>query len=194
MATTLNSEGASVPTLPEVLPAGDIELRRWRVTHLDDLMAAIESSFADLRRWMPWAQTMPSRDEEESVLVEGEQSFNEGEDFGYLLWELATGELVGGAGLHRRIGPGAIEIGYWVRSDRTGRGYATATAKALTEAAFAHLPDVQRVEIHPDRANLASAAVPRKLGYTLSREEERERLSESQSGMSQIWVIERSLV
>src|SRR5688572_13269773 len=157
-------------------------------------MAAIESSFAELRQWMPWAQTMPSRDEEETVLLEGEQSFDQGEDFGYLLWEIATGELVGGAGLHRRIGPGAIEIGYWVRSDRTGRGYATATAKALTEAAFAHLPDVQRVEIHPDRANLASAAIPPKLGYTLSREEERERLSESQSGMSQIWVIERPLV
>jgi RimJ/RimL family protein N-acetyltransferase len=157
-------------------------------------MAAIEASFAELRHWMPWAQRMPTREEEEAVLAEGERSFEAGNDFAYSLWEIATDELVGTAGLMRRVGPNAIEIGYWVRSDRTGRGYATATARALTEAAFEYLPDVVRVEIHPDRANLASTAVPQKLGYTLRREDEREPFSESQSGISQIWTMERPAV
>ena len=88
-------------------------------------------------------------------------------------------------------GPGAIEIGYWVRSDRTSRGYATAAARALTEAAFAHLP-VDQVEIRMDRANRASAAVPLKLGYRLFGHEEREVLTPGHTGRGLIWVRRRS--
>ena len=68
------------------------------------------------------------------------------ETMGFGLFE-ADGELVGGFGLHRRRGPGILEIGYWVRSDRTGRGYATGAARALTQAAFDGFPDVDRLEI-----------------------------------------------
>ena len=46
------------------------------------------------------------------------------------------------------------------RRDHRGRG-------ALTDAAFA-LDGIERVEIHCDEANLRSAAVPRRLGYTLA--------------------------
>ena len=35
----------------------------------------------------------------------------------------------------RRVGPVAIEIGYWIRSDHAGRGYATEAAAILVEAA-----------------------------------------------------------
>ena len=177
--------------MPDVLRAGDIELRRWRRPQLDQLMAAIAQSFEELRPWLPWAQVMPTRAEELDVLAQGERDFDAGENFGFALFEVSTQELVGSAGLMRRIGPGAIEIGYWVRSDRTGRGYASAAARALTDAAFTYLPDVQRVEIHPDRANPASARVPPKLGYRLDREERREPFSDQQSGISQIWLIDR---
>ena len=45
--------------LPDVLPAGAVELRRWRPSQLDQLMEAVAASLPELRRWMPWAQTMP---------------------------------------------------------------------------------------------------------------------------------------
>ena len=41
---------------------------------------------------------------------------------------LPDGALVGGCGLHRRIGPSALEIGYWVHVAHTRRGIATASA------------------------------------------------------------------
>ena len=78
---------------------------------------------------------------------------------------IAGGVLVGGCGLMRRIGPGGLEIGYWVHQAWTRRGLATAASAALVEAAF-RLPGVDRIEIVHDELNVASAGVPRKLGFT----------------------------
>jgi len=61
---------------------------------------------------------------------------------------------------HRSDG---LEIGYWVHAAHTRRGHASAAAAALTTVAFT-LPGIEIVEIHHDRANLASEGVPRKLG------------------------------
>lgn len=72
---------------------------------------------------------------------------------------------MGGTGLHPRVGPGALEIGYWISVRHVGRGYATEAAAALTRVAF-EVHGVERMEIRCDPRNEASAAVPRKLGYT----------------------------
>lgn len=181
----------AVAALPEVLPAGPVELRRSRVDDLDALMTAIESSQTDLARWLPWADPMPTVEDERAVVENMEANFATDNDWGYFLIERHSGELVGGAGLHP-TGRGTAEIGYWVRSDRTRRGYATAAAGALTDAAFQHLPDVQRVVIRMDQANVASAAVPRKLGYRLEGEETgRDIVTSGHTGKGWIWVQTR---
>ncbi len=177
--------------LPEVLPAGAVELRRWRVSHLDWVLSAVSSSLPELQRWLPWARAMPTADEELVVLEEGEADFDADRQWAYLLFEVGSDEMVGGAGLHRRDGPGTVEIGYWVRTDRTGRGYATAAADALTEAAFAHLADVHQVEIRMDEANLASAAIPPKLGYEPIGHRGRAVVVPAHTGRGLVWVRRR---
>jgi RimJ/RimL family protein N-acetyltransferase len=155
-------------------------------------LAAIEASIDDLRRWMDWAADgVPSDSAQREIFRRGEAAFETGAEFGYLLREVGTDEVVGGFGLAPRVGPGAIEMGYWVRSDRQSRGYATAAARALTAAAFEWLPEVQVVEIHVDEGNQASARVPTKLGYRVGRREERERLTPAQTGRFMIWVMDR---
>ncbi len=182
----------AVGALPEVLAAGlVVELRRSRVDDLAALMAAIESSQAALARWLPWADPMPTVEDERAFVENLEAVFATDHDWGYFIIEVDSGALVGGAGLHP-IGRDSAEIGYWVRSDRTGRNYATAAARALTDAAFRHLPDVQRVIIRMDQANVASAAVPRKLGYELEGEEaSREIITSGHTGKGWIWVRTR---
>ena len=95
--------------------------------------------------------------------------------------------VLGMIGLHRRLGPGAIEIGYWTHVDHSGRGYMTAAAQAITRVAEA-LEDVQRVEIHTDEANVRSAAIPPKLGYRLDRVDTRRPEAPAESGRLQIGV------
>jgi ribosomal-protein-serine acetyltransferase len=154
-------------------------------------MAAIAASLTELQLWMPWAQTMPDREVELGVLREGEAAFDADREWQYTLFESSSGQLVGGAGLHYRVGTNVLEVGYWVRSDRTRRGYATAAARALVNAAFTYLPHSERIEIQMDVANLASAAIPPKLGFELLREQDREILAKGHTGRGFVWVLDR---
>ena len=156
---------------PNEVPVGEhgLVLRRLTLDDTGPMLAAVERSLPELRRWMPWSAEQPTMESiREFIEVAGAEAGSD-ETMGYGLFE-PDGEPVGGFGLHARRGPGTLEIGYWVRTDRTGRGYATAAARALTAAAFEHFPEVDRVEIrcHPD--NRASAAIPPKLGYRLDGE------------------------
>ena len=177
--------------LPDVLPAGPIELRRWRQDHLDRILDAVAASFPELHRWMPWAETMPTPAGQLEVLRAGEAAFDADQEWAYVVVEPETEELVGAAGLHPRSGPGTVEIGYWIRTDRTGRGYATDTAGALAAVAFTHLPGLEQVEIRMDQANVASAAVPPKLGFRLLGHEERDILTPGHTGQGLVWVLDR---
>ena len=177
--------------MPDVLEAGPLTLVRWRPQAVDEVLEAVRSSFAELQQWMHWAQTMPTRAQQRTALAAGVIAFDAGTEFGYLFREKSTGAVVGGGGLHRRIGPDAIEIGYWVRTDRHRRGYATIAAETMTDAAFTHLADVDRVEIHMDCSNLASARIPEKLGYRLIRTEPSEKVALGHTGTQYIWETRR---
>lgn len=181
----------SMARLPETLQAGPVELRRWRLEHLDALIDAVTTSLPELSVWMPWAKETPRRDEYGTVLRGFEASFDAGTEFVYGMFESGS-DVVGGCGLHLRGAPVVVEVGYWVRTDRQRRGYATAAARALTTAAFEHLDGVDEVHITMDEANAASARVPSKLRYRLHTEEEREVLAPGHTGRGFRWVVERA--
>ena len=176
-----------VPLPPEVIDAGPLRLGRVRTADAEELAAAVQASLDHLRPWMEWAGPQVAEvDSQRQRIAEAEQRWPEG-DHRYLM-RTADGAVVGGCGLHRRVGPGGIEIGYWVHVDHTGRGYATAAARALTEAGLA-LPDIGRVEIRCDVANVRSQAVPMRLGYRLDRIERRESAAPAEVGQDMVWVM-----
>jgi len=140
---------------------------------------------------MDWAQVMPTPEDLRSVLEAGEAAFDADQEWDYTVYEPVTDTLLGGAGLHRGVEPVALNIGYWTRSDCTGRGYATAATRTLTEVAFTLIRGIQRVEIHMDKANVASAAVPRKLGFRLDHEEVRQVEALGHTGHGLVWVLDR---
>ncbi|WP_083647068.1 GNAT family N-acetyltransferase [Kitasatospora sp. CB01950] len=174
---------------PELLPVGGgAHLRRRRPADAAALNDAVIANLDHLRPYMPWAANAPTLPESQQLSVRGEQVWDEGTDFMYLLGlDADPAVVIGGFGLHGRIGPGALEIGYWVHREHTGRGLATAAARALTEAALA-LPGITRAEIHCDESNAASAAVPRKLGYTLDRIDDEKPTAPAETGRKMIWV------
>ncbi len=179
-------------TPPErMVTASGAVLRRARPSDADAFARAVADSLDHLRRWMPWAVPVAA---EETVqrdrLVIAEATWDDGSDYEFAILDADEQCIIGGCGLMRRIGPSKIEIGYWVHVAHTGRGHATAAARALTEAAWT-LPDVERVEIHCDEANKASAAVPARLGYRLDRIDDDPVVAAGETGRSMIWVAER---
>jgi len=130
------------------------------------LKEAVDSSIDELRPWMPWALEEPQPLEQKVQLLRDFRSqFDRGENFIYGLFSRDESEVVGGSGLHGRVGEGAFEIGYWIRSSRAGQGLATEVSAALTRVGF-EVCGADRIEIHTEPANERSMKIPLKLGYT----------------------------
>ncbi|MBY8876065.1 GNAT family N-acetyltransferase [Actinacidiphila acidipaludis] len=173
----------------ETLSADLAELRRWRMADADALERAIGESLDHLVPWLPWAADH-GRHQTVEFLARSHDEWRTGQAYGYAI--TLGGAVIGGCGLHRRIGPGGLEMGYWIHPRRTGQGLATMAAAALAGQAF-RLAGVHRVEIHHDAANRASGAVARRLGFT---EVERFRVAggpaaPGEVGIDVIWRMSR---
>ena len=176
--------------MPELIETDRLLLRTWRVDDAEALGVAITESLDHLRPWMPWAALEPvAIDDRRKLIVEWDQKFRAGEDVVYGVFH--DGAVVGGTGFHRRIGPGGLEIGYWIHADYTRRGFATELSAALTDAAFT-VQGIDRVEIHHDKDNAASGGVPRALGYLFVEEKAVEAVAPSESGVHCVWVVTRN--
>ena len=91
----------------------------------------------------------------------------------------------------RRLGPGALEIGYWLRAGGHRPGHRDRRGARRSPTPRSPLAGVDRVEIHCDEANIRSAAVPRRLGYRLDRIETDTISAPGDLGRSMIWVTRR---
>jgi RimJ/RimL family protein N-acetyltransferase len=152
-------------------PAYRIETKRLviRCYNPDDaplLAESVTESLEHLRPWMPWVYNEPEPIEEKVQrlkLFRG--NFDLGQNFTYGIFNPEGTKLIGGTGLHTRLGENELEIGYWIHKDYINQGLVTESTAALVKVAF-EMIHVHRLEIHCDPENFASAAIPRKLGFT----------------------------
>jgi RimJ/RimL family protein N-acetyltransferase len=131
------------------------------------LNTAVLASLDELRPWMPWAVKAPTVEENETFARRAHAKFLTREDMALFLLLKETNTIIGGSGLHRMDwSVPRFEIGYWLRTGYTGQGYMTEAVTAIADFAFNTL-GAKRVEIHCDANNVKSAAIPRRLGFTL---------------------------
>jgi len=136
----------------------------WTPDDAAELRAILDVDDAYLRPWIPFMKDEPrSLDATRDWLVDLAAQFDAGENFRYALRRKVGGELVGENMLLTRPGPGALEVGYWIASAFTGRGFATESTEALLEVAR-RLEGIERVVLQCDVRNAPSNAIPRKLG------------------------------
>ena len=128
-------------------------------------VVAINDSLEHLSPWMAWATEPATEAGLATFYAAGAELWHRRQDFGMVIVDEADGSVVGGTGLHARLGPTGLEIGYWVRVDRIGEGIATRATAALTSAAFG-IEGIERVRVQCAVDNVRSERVPEKLGYT----------------------------
>jgi RimJ/RimL family protein N-acetyltransferase len=168
----------------------NVDIRPWREDDAPALDAAIRESLDHLRPWMPWIslepQTIAARVE---LIRRWAADALGGGDKVLGIW--ADGTVAGGCGLHRRIGPEGIELGYWVRASYTRRGVAAEAVRQLCLLAFED-PAIRRVEIHHDRANELSGRVAARAGFT--HVEDRQDIPEApgEEGVERVWRLQRA--
>ena len=142
-------------------------LRSFRPADAPGVLEAITESLDHLRAWLAWARHEPEPLAKKTQRLRRYRAgFDAGGDRVYGLFDPDERKVLGAVGLHRRVGAGAAEIGYWVHVSHTRQGLASEAAAAVVQVGFAH-EGLRRIEIHCDPANVASAAIPRRLGFAL---------------------------
>lgn len=179
----------SMEPLPELIQTQRLTLRRWVPGDEALLAAAVDASRDHLVPWMPWASTDISLAERRELITGWDADWRGGGDI--VLGVFLDEAVIGGTGLHTRRGPAVLEVGYWIHPAHVGQGYATEIAEAQTTVAFA-AEEIERVEIHCDRANGASGRVPEKLGFALTSEEPRPIEAPGESGVTCCWTMTRA--
>lgn len=181
---------AAIPGPAYRIETARLLIRCWNPADAPLLKAAVDANLDHLRRWMPWIAGEPTDIQAKiDTLRYFRGRFDLNQDFVYGIFTPDETRVVGGTGLHTRLGHNAREIGYWIHHEFINQGMATEVSAALTRVAF-EIDRVARVEIHCDPENLASAAVPRKLGYT--HEATLRRRSQNSDGSpsdSMIWTL-----
>lgn len=189
-----NAPSALAPGVapPQRIEAEGLVLRRWTADDLPARFEAISASYEPLHAWMDWMREPPT--------LEGQRAWDEfrghgwpdetGFNYGVFDSDTAHTTVLGAISALDRIGPAALEIGYWCHVAHTGKGVITRGVRALTGVLLA-LDGIDRVEIHCDEANIRSAAIPRRLGYRLDRIEDSEITAPNETGRDMIWIKER---
>jgi RimJ/RimL family protein N-acetyltransferase len=153
--------------VPEVVETERLTLEAVRPGRGADINAAVAESYAELKRWMPWAKEPPSAEDSEGHCRLMHSRWLAREELDYCFVRKSDRLLVGKGGLHSiDWSLPRFEIGYWIRTSCARQGLATEAARALAEMARRTLGAV-RIEIGTDARNVASRKVAEKAGFEL---------------------------
>jgi RimJ/RimL family protein N-acetyltransferase len=156
--------------VPNSLETERLQIRSFRTSDAPQLHEALVESIAELREhlwFLPWVAEEQTLQSAQVRCRRAEANFLVRADLPYLAFLKSTGRLVASAGLHRTDWTlPKTEVGYWVRSSESGKGYATEAVLALTNWALLGL-EAKRVELMTDEANYGSRRLAERCGFAL---------------------------
>ena len=185
-------------TVPHEIRTARSLLRAWRVSDAAALHPILVANWEHLSPWIPRRVADPaSVPEIEERLASFAADFVNDLKWRYAMLTADGETILGEIDLFPRNANDRVvygesdraEIGYWVRRDMTGRGLVTEGVETIMAVARG-LSRIARLEIRCDAANVASSAIPKKLGFTLEQT-----LDEPPSGPEkigaqlQIWAL-----
>jgi len=177
MLTSVFTRQSSRPASPMLvipsrteLRARPIETARLSLFPIDssdakDLWQAVEASRSQLEQWLPWVPYNTDPSANQRFIDACAADWDAGRAVRFVLRDRRTRALVGLVGLeacvhlHR-----SCELGYWLRTDATGRGLMTEAARAALDFAF-HRMGVHRVRVAAATDNHRSLRVIGRLGF-----------------------------
>lgn len=154
------------------MPRGLLEterlvLQRFSRRDADTVDAAIRASLPDLNQWLPWARMDYNSGDTSAFIRESMLAWREDRAWDYSIRSKTDPvRHLGNVSFWTVSKLGKIvEIGYWVRSDETGKGFCTEAVDRILQETFDALgyhKAVLRIAVGND----ASDRVAHKLGFT----------------------------
>ena len=150
---------------PYRLVSDALEIRCYRPEDVSQFRELVERNREHLRPFMEWIDSFSGNDQELLDLLLGFRGRCDlAQDYTFGIFHRDDDRFIGGTGLHPRVGPNALEIGYWIGHPYVRRGYASQVVRMLTRVALERM-GAARVEIHIHTDNLASMGVPEPQGF-----------------------------
>src|SRR3954469_18889296 len=125
--------------LPSSIQTERLTLRTPQAGDGTQLLPALLESLSELRRFLaslPWVAGEQTPESAERWCRNAASNFLGRKDLPFLILERASGELLGACGLHRTVWETPrTEVGYWIRSNRSGQGFVTEAVNGLCDYA-----------------------------------------------------------
>ncbi|HWO75790.1 MAG TPA: GNAT family N-acetyltransferase [Bacillus sp. (in: firmicutes)] len=154
-------------SFPEKIETQRLYIRPPQPGDGEKVQQAIAASLNELKPWLPFAHAVPSLEDAEDSVRRALAEFIKRDDIRLHIFRKEDNEFIGSTGFHRinwKIPK--VEIGYWLDTRYTKKGYMVETVNALVNFAFQEW-DVKRIEIRCDPRNNSSRTVAERAGFTL---------------------------
>ncbi|MHC4995500.1 MAG: GNAT family N-acetyltransferase [Planctomycetota bacterium] len=148
-----------------ILSDGVIELRPYTREMVGALVEVYHECKTEFNRFLPWANE--TEEQALAFLVSSERVHAEGAGINFSIHLLEEdGRFIGGIGL-KDVDPftPAGELGYWIRTPYTGRGFATRAVAVLMRYCEEEI-GLKRLTVKAADTNPASLRVIEKSGFT----------------------------
>ena len=149
---------------PQLLTGERIILKKWRADDADRIYKAVIASRDELEKYMPWLGPDYCFDDCRQFSESRDEFWKNGVSYDFVIEDIKTGDFIGVCGINsieemnRRA-----NIGYWLKTGRTGNGFCTEASKLLARFGFEKLGLV-KLEIITAVHNRKSQRVAEKLG------------------------------
>ena len=139
-------------------------LRPYKVTDIEPCFNAIRESINELLPWMWWCHNTYSINDTQIWVESRPDAWQNATEYSFAIIDSKDGSFLGGCGLSNiNRTDRCVNLGYWVRTSRSGHGLAPAAALGVARFAFKEL-ELNRVEIVIATENKASMRVAEKIG------------------------------
>ena len=152
--------------LKEVITASRIVLLKRDHEHDAEMWEALEESRAEIREYLFWVDGTKSYSDVVKTTDMFAKQWEEDKEWAYDIYEINTHKLLGCIGVHNiNFLNQSAEIGYWLRTSETKKGYMKEAVLAIEKELFEQ--GMHRVVICSDVNNTNSSAVALRSGYKL---------------------------
>jgi RimJ/RimL family protein N-acetyltransferase len=151
--------------VPEQIQTERLLLHPFRAEDAEQVLEAVDESRAEVGRWMPWPPWLTEAEQSRQESVRSHERWEARTGFDYTIRRRDDGRFLGAISIQDpNWAIPSFDLGYWMRTSETGKGYTSEAVRAVTRMLFEVL-GAKRVQIVCDQGNTRSIRVAQTCGF-----------------------------